>query len=455
MPPAQRPGDNIYVGNTRLVRAALWLVVFGACKEEDPFLPPGGSDAPPRIDAAIDAPFDAAPIDARIDSPLGDSPPVITLVSPAQGSVHRGVLRIEVMVTDSDGVMAVTGTASTQSFTLTQLMPNQPTFVGFLDTVPLSGTVSPTIVIRAEDTIGDSSTFGFQVVLDNFGPVASLDPPNVRATSPIPMTIGPPDYCSLDFDPLGADAPNDGEAVPQLFELRARITDRPNTGTLNTPLFVPKAGVATAQLYVFDDTTKPLVVDTNADGLCDAINPTIVPTTTPMTASEAAVSSLEVIPPRGAAAYGVDDFGGTNQMYCAVDPMPAPTTAICSGEPTSTVIIKERFTGTPEIYGMPVVSTFNCLGFAFDARATGISDGWACVAVLTTDGVGNVNVSAPLRVCIDSDGIGNECHPQGMENLAGAPNCTGTVTGGVVTTTACTPIKYFQGVADEYELVIP
>ncbi len=437
-----------------MVRAALWLVVLGACKEEDPFLPPGGSDAPPRVDAAIDAAFDAS-IDARIDSPLGDAPPVITLIAPVQGTVHRGTMRIEVTVEDADGVMTVSGSAGTQSFTLTRITAGQPNFQGFLNTVPLSGTVSPTIIIRAEDTIGDSSTLGFQVVLDNFAPVASLDPANVRTTKPPPMMLGGNPLCSQDFDPLGPDAPNDGEAVRQLIELRARITDRSNTGTLNSTLFIPMAGIGTAQLYVFDDTTKPLVVDTNADGVCDAINPTIVPATTPMTANEAAVSSLNAIMPVGAAQYGLDTFGGSNIPACQVDPDPDGATFVCLGEPGITAVIRSPFTGAPEIYGMPVVDNFNCMGFAFDSRATGISDGWACVAVLTTDNVGNVNVSAPLRICIDADGVGNECHANETINLAGAPNCTGTVTGGVVTATACTPLKYFQGIANEYELINP
>jgi hypothetical protein len=390
--------------------------------------------------------FDAS-IDARIDSPLGDAPPVITLVAPIEGTVHRGTMRIEVTVTDADGVMTVTGSASTQSFVLTRITAGQPNFQGFLNTVPLSGTVSPTIVIRAEDTIGDSSTLGFQVVLDNFSPVASLDPPNVRSTKPAPPMLGGPPLCSLDFDPLSTDAPDDGEAVRQLIELRARIVDRPNTGTLNSTLIIPLAGVATAQLYVFDDTTKPLVVDTNADGLCDAINPTIVPATTPMTANEAAVSSLLPITPRGTGQYGTDTFGGGNAATCQVDPMPAAVDPLCLGEPTATAII-------PGIYGMPVVDANNCLGFAFDSRGTGISDGWACVAVLTTDAVGNVNVSAPLRICIDADGVGNECHANETINLAGAPSCTGTVSGGVVTAAACTPLKFFAGTADEYDVVL-
>jgi len=446
------------VGNTLPVRAASWLLLLGACGGgDDPFKPPGGSDAPPRIDAGPDAAFDAPLIDARIDGPLGDAPPVITLISPLPGTIHRGTVRIEVTVTDADGVADVRATVGAQTVPFTRITAGQPNFQGFLDTIPLAGLVSPTIVIRAEDTIADFSTYGFQIVLDNVGPLASLDPPNVRITKELAMADPVFDHCSDDFDPLGPDAPNDGEAVPQLFELRARITDLGNTGTLNSTLFIPNAGVASAQLYVFDDTTKPLVVDTNGDTFCDAINPTIVPATVPMVANEAAVIALSAIAPTGDATYGVDTFGGGNAATCQlVTPTPVAPPALCLGEPLSSVVIKTPFSGMTQIYGLPLVDSFNCLGFAFDARATGISDGWACAAVRTTDGVGNVAVSAPIRVCIDYDGVGNECHALGTIAPTGLPPCTGTVTGGVVTATACTPRSYFRSAtANEFELIGP
>jgi hypothetical protein len=396
-------------------------------------------------------------IDARIDGPLGDAPPVITLVTPAPGTILRGTVRIEATVTDDDGVMDVRATVGSQTIVFARITAGQPAFQGFMDTLPLAGLVSPTIIIRAEDTIGMSSTLGFQVILDNVGPLAALDPANVRTTLPLAMPMPGMDLCSRDFDPLGPDAPNDGEAVPQLFELRARIADLGNTGTLNSTLYIPNAGVATAQLYVFDDTTKPLVVDTDGDTFCDAINPTIVPATVPMLANEAAVSSLAPIAPAGGADFTLDTFGGTNAApVCQSDPAATAPGALCLGEPGASMVIRTPFTGLTQVYGMPVIDTFNCMGFAFDARATGITDGWACAAVLTTDGVGNTSVSAPLRVCIDYDGAGNECHTLGTSDLTGAPNCTGTVTGGVVTTTACTPREFFRSsTIDEYELIRP
>ena len=62
-----------------------------------------------------------------------------------------------------------------------------------------------------------------------------------------------------------------------------------------------------AQLLILDDTSQPLVVNTNpvargskpADTLCDAINPLLVPTTRPMTAKDALLITLFPIAARG------------------------------------------------------------------------------------------------------------------------------------------------------------
>ncbi len=87
--------------------------------------------------------------------------------------------------------------------------------------------------------------------------------------------------CSALFDPLSVnryegDMPNDGCMVPQLFDLRARIEDQGNhaSGLKVTPI----AGIDpdNTSVYILTDNTQPLVVDTDGDGYCDAINPLLV-----------------------------------------------------------------------------------------------------------------------------------------------------------------------------------
>ncbi|MBA3464472.1 MAG: hypothetical protein H0T46_31360 [Deltaproteobacteria bacterium] len=432
--------------------SVLCLGLLAACGgEEDKYLPPGGNlvDARPGSDAPlIDAPLlDAAP-DAGPDAPMAGVAPVITLLDPMAGTIVRGMLRVEVDVVDADGIAAVQATVGNLTVAFTKLMGTR--WQGVLDTTMLAGLVSPTIVVRATDHVGAMGQLGFQIILDNVPPLASLDPPNVRVIN----AATAPGECSLDFDPLGGDAPNDGESVPQLIELRARITDVGNTGTLNSTLYIPNAGVASAVLYVFDDTTKPLVVDTNADGVCDAINPQIVPATMPMLANEAAVVALAGITPTGDATFGATTFGGGNATSCVAG-MPTAPPALCLGE-SSTIVIDTPFTDQTQVFGVPPIDGFNCLGFAFDARATNISDGWACAATVVTDQVGNRSVSAPLRICIDSDGNRAECSAWGTTTTANRPNCTGTVSAGVVNNTPCTPRTFpSTGTANDYELIFP
>jgi hypothetical protein len=95
------------------------------------------------------------------------------------------------------------------------------------------------------------------------------------------------------------------------------------------------------------------------------------------------------------------------------------------------------------VFGIPPADTLNCMGYAFDAIAAHISDGWACVAVVATDALGNRSVSPALRVCIDSDQNG-DC---ASGSFGPAPDCTGTYNSATstVSSTACTFRPYAVG----------
>jgi hypothetical protein len=371
------------------------------------------------------------------------------VTKPAPGDVLRGSIEVVVSIDDDSPPVTVKATISNLEIEM-EADSGGTEFKGTVDTITLAGLVSPTIIVRATDNGGLQSEVGVQIVLDNEGPLASLDPPNVRLKRDNNGI-----ECSRDFDPLGADAPNDGEVVPQLFELRGRVADVSNTGTINSTLIVPKAGIDRVDLYVLDDTTKPLVVDSDGDGFCDDINPNLVPSITPMTANEAAVITLQAIDPRGAGFFGSDTFGGFNALVCnAGDDAEAPN-PLCLGENVTAII--QDIDGSPEVFGIPPVSDdANCLGFAFDARAANMADGFACAALLVTDKLGNRRVSEPLRVCIDKDVNGADCNGATVGQTVGVanrPNCTGTFTGGAVTNTACTPKQFFVGGTNEFEIL--
>jgi hypothetical protein len=446
------PGDN-----GKVIRLSGFLgCVIGlvACGSDDGYNLPPGSDSGPRPDGSgsgSDAGRDG-PDDGGIDGPIDGTKPMITIVSPPPGALLAGDLRLVVDVDDDTGISNVTATIG-GVHEIPMALDSGKRYVGTFDTLPLAGLVAPTIVVRAVDLGGDMTELGYSIVLDNTPPLGAFDPPNVRLTRIAQGEL----ECSAGFDPMGSDTPNDGESVPQLVELRARVLDLSNTGTVSTPLAIPHAGVSKVEMFVFDDSTKPLVVTSDGDGTCDAINPQIVPATVPMLPSEAAVIELTEITPGGGAFFPAGLIYGGSNVGCSAGTDVDPPAPLCFAESVTTAI-QEPFTTRGQIYGIPPASTSNCLGFAFDNLASNISDGWACVAVVVEDALGNRSVSAPLRVCIDSDNDGAEgCGPYGSTNPpAERPNCTGTYnpSTGQVTSTPCTPREFPRSnVANDFELV--
>ncbi len=421
--------------------------------------PPTGDDAPDAeppmpdaegADADPNAP-DAEPgPDAESDDMMG---PLIVAVSPVAGDMVAGEIRLEVTVTDADGVDEVAATfASDYTIDMTRVS-NTSNWIGTFDTRVLGPVLFPTIVVRATDTPGNMSQLGYEIVLDNEGPFASLDPPLVREA----QVVGPGTLqCSHSFDPVGGDAPDDGERVLQLSELRARVYDCGNGGSSGSLTPTPIAGIASVEIYVLDDTARPLIVDMDGDSTCDDINPQIVPTVVPSAPNEAAVVDLTSVPASGAsfmsASMAGDDFAGSNAV-CQAGNEPEEPEPLCVYTDLTRVIQTPEL-HTPEIYVVPIVSDVACMGYAFDALATNIDDGWACVAVRAVDNLGNVRVSAPLRVCIDSNvnsdaGCTSDFPPN-------RPDCLGTYNSGTgaVTQTDCSPdLIPTPGVAGDYELI--
>lgn len=403
--------------------------------------PPGNGDGGVSrpIDAAL---VDASEVDASDASSNDNQMSVIDLIKP--GLLVAGTIDVDLHITDAEGVGTVTATIAGDLHPIALRRGEADHWVGQFDTVVLAGVVSPNITVTVVDQAGVTATRGFPITLDNSSPIASMDPPRVR------MFNAMQSFCSAAFDPLG-DAPDDRETVAQLSEFRARVQDRPNTGTLNanTTVFIPMAGVDTVKLHVLHSTGAPLAVDSNGDGKCDRINPNTSPV----------ILSLTAAPPKGAGVFGVDDFTGDNAHAC-LPGSGGPVNPVCEGEQSTTIVISTPFDHQPAIFGIPAVDNNNCLGYVFDAKADQVADGWACVAVETTDHVGNRNVSAPIRVCINSnDSASSSCGRVGTftpENDPAIPNCTGTLlpSGVVDSTKHCEPEKFFDsGVVGDYELI--
>ncbi len=341
--------------------------------------------------------------------------PSITNTMPALGAMIGSVTTISATVDDPAGVdassiVAVVGNGN-QNFEVTLLSTaDSKVYSSLFDTTKLpTYAIFPTISFRARDILGNESTVSYELSLDNTPPIIDLDPPNVRL-------VNGSGACSWAFDPVGPDAVDDGDQVPQLFDVRARVEDMGNTALTGDPDFVPIGGVdpGKVQLLILSNTSRPLVVDTSdpPDGLCDDINPDLVPTTKPQTDDDAQVVNMVPIQPAGAA-----DFSSEPGVACA-NGGGSPPSPFCE---TTQNFSKAQYAAddrTPHCYAMTYVLSYSaqnlssiytigpivndglaCAGHQFDA-SNNLKDGWACLAVVASDTLGNKQVSRPIRVCV-------------------------------------------------------
>src|SRR6187455_2318866 len=109
--------------------------------------------------------------------------------------------------------------------------------------------------------------------------------------------------------------------------IRSRATCRTTTGLKN----VPVAGIdpEATSVYILDDTSQPLIVDTDGDGWCDRINPHLQPTTRPPTQNNQVLKvRLAGVPGQGDADYRSDGNAAPN---CPYDPAALPPMISCPG----------------------------------------------------------------------------------------------------------------------------
>ncbi len=390
--------------------------------------------------------------------------PTIAIGGPEPGQVVGGVIDITASVSDPTGLGSVIARIAHTFEVELELVGTQ--YVGSFDTRVLPDTfVFPLIEVIARDTVGNESGTGWIVTLDNRPPLVDLDPPDARDArcgEGLDCPPNPQMECSVKFDPVGPDAVDDGQTVSQLFELRARIDDQGN-GPLSptTDVFIPHAGVNNTNVGIFllDSQALPLLVDIDGDLVCDDINPEISPTSFPDSFDEAAVAVLTELNPDGSPFYdviigsvGSDPEIDDGDCVTALEADDEGPPAICPlTSPTS--FIPAGLDGSPAIYSLAPVSDKVCMGNPFDAPATNIADGWACVAVRAEDLLGNFRVSAPLRVCIDSDGDGEDAQGNSLASIGCAPMGGTAVSPPISCTDGCTPAPSFRSLP-AYQLLL-
>jgi hypothetical protein len=370
--------------------------------------------------------------------------PTITKTTPTPGEIVGGVVTISATIADDSGVLdssvvAVIGDQQGNPIFTLQLPPQGSGVYSILfDALSLTRCgpppstapciVYPTVSFRASDSVGNQTSVGYDFSVDNMPPLADLDPPKMRQ-----IKLASFGYeCSALFDPLSVnryvgDMPNDGCMVPQVFDLRARIEDQGNdaSGLKVTPI----AGIDpnNTSVYILTDNTQPLVVDTDGDGYCDAINPLLAPTSGPLTQADQVLKiRLAGVTPTGSADFQVSpvDPGLPIASTCVQGKDTAPPKVLCNfEEPTIAIGYSDDL---PAVWSVEPIDPDRCLGNQLDTRANNIPEGqWACMAVGTADLAGNHSVSRPMRVFVNYSDAGGFCAspPAGSPP---APPCTGS-----------------------------
>jgi hypothetical protein len=355
--------------------------------------------------------------------------PVITFDTPLAGELVGGFVYLQVQAVDLGSgvdpslVSAWVGPTGTP-------FPLAPAggdvYTATFDTNSLAPLITATsIFVQAFDYVGFSTTTSELIEIDNTRPTMELSPSDMQLCDLADGTHMP--YCgatagtgqlSFSFDPVGSLALDDGQLVGfnapsgAYPAIRAEIRDATVGSFTNA-----EAGVdpATVFLYILEDVTVPLVIDTDADGVCDSVNPTVIPGSG-LGPVFAIPIPLDSIPPQGFAWYS-DDAAA-----------PLPILFAGTGETLSVAVNDPPAPFTPAIFtiGPVVANGFEDLGQTYDTN--NLTDGPKCVAVTASDNLGNVGVSRPIRICV-TNGAPGACS---SFSLATAPNCTGSLVGSVV-----------------------
>jgi len=276
--------------------------------------------------------------------------------------------------------------------------------------------VQLTVNVGATDKVGNVSTGASELLyLDNYPPVVDLDPFNIRTITPTPNA-----KCSSSFDPVGLDGVNDLDSVEIAGMFRALVVDKTNTADEFPIVHFAGTNSSTVRLYIEDDETKPLLVDTNDDGICDDV------------AAKESSKSIGLMPiaKKGAPLYIKDDSTApvfSEEVCPTKEELPKPERLCTNKTSQMWQVIQDEYNNLPVIFGVSVTPDDECTGVVWELAGVLHKDGWVCAAVRAEDVVGNVGISRPLRVCLDDPA------------RAGSPACATSSTAPPTCTKQCTP----------------
>jgi hypothetical protein len=343
-------------------------------------------------------------------------------ISDTLSGLKDGTARVEVQVAGRTDTWHLTRIGATNSY------------VGSFQSKVYTQTDSPnqrraqlTLNFVAEDNAGNETRRDQRVNIDDVSPWVSLDPPSVREITfgALQLSAGNGDVCSVAFDPLGS-AVGDGQVLYPIATYRTLVWERAVEVPGAPTLYYAGVDNAKVELWVQGDTEAPLLIDTDADGFCDAINKTPLGATAPILVSLKPVNfyATNGFPPRTAdyvkwlgSGTDPDPSGICDPGTVTAGPGPA-----CQNSDMS-YIIKQTFGGTtnvPAVYAVDPTNSFgatnnDCTGIGWQTTTAG---GWTCVAALASDASGNTGFAQPIRVCYELNG--DDC-PSGVGTFTAPP----------------------------------
>ncbi|HET8938612.1 MAG TPA: hypothetical protein VFN67_34440 [Polyangiales bacterium] len=369
----------------------------------------------------------AATTVAHADVILDGSGPAITVTSPGYASIQRGVVRLELNVTDPSGIQpgSLIATINTKPYSAWDGAP--PKVSQSFDTNqidPKHQLTQLTVNITAIDNVGNKTDppVSHLFRLDNLPPVVSLDPPMIWESRTSQGTI----YCSQLFDPVGDKAANDLEEIKSAQIFRALVEDRTNVAPGTE--FAWHAGVNnnSVDMYTQPLIELPLLIDTNGDHICDAINKSDdvnIRDSDRVTSEQDPIKiRLEAVSPIGTAW-----FAKTIGAMCLNDPSgsDSPPNTVCTATEMWRVTSGRSQNKPPAVFAFTPsnnASVGACAGSDWNIEGnTRNREGWLCIAARAVDNIGNVGVSAPIRVCFDDSDPDNGIP---VCDTAEAPTCT-------------------------------
>lgn len=284
-------------------------------------------------------------------------------------------------------------------------------FVFTFDRTKIVASVSQaTINIHAEDLVGNAADGESLIVfLDDFPPIVSLNPENIRVVyEPASATAAP--KCSSLFDPLGERAVNDLATVQDFALFRALVWDLTNHGADQEIDYLSGTDPSTVSLYLQPDPEQPLLIDDDGDGICNDLR-TVDEAGNPLEFISLSPLDSQGTPPK----LPADDWGEAPAVdLLGCEPMSNANQLCLSQFSDMQYVLRHTIPVREEavVFGRNpgANTTLTCTGADWSISALAGRSGWICLAASATDFANNKGISAPLRVCMRNPGdASNPC----------------------------------------------